>query len=545
MGARNMTTGAAKMERWFGKFTFWKALLGVTIAIALYAAYVRFFHGLGASTNLSDQFPWGLWIGFDMLVGVALAAGGFVIAATVHVFRIEKYEEIARPTILTAFLGYLLVIVALLFDLGRPWNIWHPIIMWNPHSVMFEVGWCVMLYTTVLALEFSPLVFERFGWKMPLRLVQRIYTPLVIAGVLLSTMHQSSLGTLYVIAAGKLHPLWYSPWLPVYFFLTAIAGGLAMTIFESYMSFRAFGKRLEADLLQNLGRCAVVVLAVYAMWKAQDLLSRDQFATIFQVTPESVMFWGEIGLGVLLPMVLFATPRVRRNENGLFFAATLTILGLIVNRLNVAITGMSASSGTSYFPSFLEIVVTASIVGAGFTVFALAVKFFPVFPEAHAPAAAALPAAQKPEGAAAALARSRPAFGKAVLAGLWVLLIVGFVVVAATRGEGRIDTTTAEDLLDPKVAARAADLRLPEDYTFPQAESSPGPVTFSHETHVDGSQPRCATCHNGTFRLQEAGTPLRGGLTEERIHRGDLCASCHNGKDAFGIDDDNCSTCHR
>ena len=286
------------------------------------------------------------------------------------------------------------------------------------------------------------------------------------------------------------------------------------------------------------------MLAVYAMWKTQDLLARDQFATIFQVTQESVMFWGEIGLGVLLPMVLFAIPRVRRNENGLFFAATLTILGLIVNRLNVAITGMTASSGTTYFPSFLEIVVTASIVAAGFTVFALAVKFFPVFPEAHAPAAAAAPVAPAPVPGLAALGRSRPAFNRPVLAGLWVLLIAGFIAVATSRGEGGLDTKTAEELLDPKLSARVADLRLPTDYTFPQAESSPGPVTFSHETHVDPGEPRCATCHKGTFRLHEAGTPIQGELTEERVHRGDLCASCHNGKDAFGIEDD-CSTCHR
>lgn len=546
------------IRRFIGKLTFWKVLLGALFGLALYATVVRYGIGLGASTNLSDEFPWGLWIGFDMLVGVAVAAGGFVIAATVHIFNLEKYEEISRPTILTAFLGYLLVIVALLFDLGRPWNIWHPIIMWNPHSVMFEVGWCVMLYTTVLALEFSPIVFERFGWKLPLRLVRKIYVPLVIAGVLLSTMHQSSLGTLYVIASGKLHGLWYTPFLPVFFFLTAIAAGLAMTIFESFMSYRAFGKRLEQDLLENLGRVAVVVLAVYAVWKVQDLASRGNLGLAFRITPESVMFWGEIGLGVLLPMVLFAIPKVRKNESGLFFAATLTILGLIVNRLNVAVTGMTASAGVAYFPSFLEIVVTMGLVGAGFTAFALAVKYLPVFPEAKDEPRLRPVTIQIESGprkgeslvvdfweAQRILNRTRPAFGKRVLAGLWVLLLAGFVAVGATMN-GRSTTVVAEAPVDPPARLTAASftLSLPADYTFPKGKESPGAVTFSHATHVDSASPSCLPCHSGDFSLLSPGTPTRGSITDDRVHRGDLCASCHDSSKAFGINDD-CGACHR
>src|SRR5512140_1542630 len=204
------------------KLTFWRAVLIVILIVAAYATFVRFFYGLGASTNLSDEFPWGIWIGFDVLCGVMLAAGGFTLMAAIHIFNIKRFRPVVRPAVLTAFLGYLLVCGALMFDLGKPYNIWHPIIMWNPHSVMFEVGWCVMLYTTVLALEFSPLVFERFGWKVPLRIVRRIYVPLVILGVLLSTMHQSSLGSLFLILPGKVHPLWYSAILPVQFFISAL-----------------------------------------------------------------------------------------------------------------------------------------------------------------------------------------------------------------------------------------------------------------------------------------------------------------------------------
>ena len=190
-------------------------------------------YGLGGSTNLSDKFPWGIWIGFDVMCGVGLAAGGFTLVAIVHIFNIEKYKPVLRPAILTAFLGYSLVVVGLLFDLGRPDRLWHPLVMWNPHSVMFEVAWCVTLYTTVLFLEFLPMVFEKFGWHKPLEWIHRISVPLMILGVLLSTLHQSSLGTLFLIVPEKLYPLWYTPILPLLFYFRRSRSGLAMTIFES------------------------------------------------------------------------------------------------------------------------------------------------------------------------------------------------------------------------------------------------------------------------------------------------------------------------
>ncbi|MDQ7086999.1 MAG: NrfD/PsrC family molybdoenzyme membrane anchor subunit, partial [Acidobacteriota bacterium] len=214
---------------------FWPGFFILLMILFSVVLVRRFTGGLGAVSNLSDEMPWGLWIGFDLLSGVALAAGGFTITAIVYLLHLDRYRPIVRPALLTAFLGYLMVIAALLVDLGRPWNIWHPLIFWNPHSVMFEVGWCVMLYTTVLFLEFLPLVFERFRIQRALTLWSRYLTPpLVIAGVLLSTLHQSSLGTLYVIVPGKLHPLWYSPILPLLFFVSAISLGLAMTSVESF-----------------------------------------------------------------------------------------------------------------------------------------------------------------------------------------------------------------------------------------------------------------------------------------------------------------------
>lgn len=374
------------------KLTFWRAVLLIVFAAGFYSTLLRFTKGLGAATALSDRFPWGLWIGFDVLCGVGLAAGGFTLAAIVYIFHLERFRPVIRPTILTAFLGYALVAVALLFDLGRPYRIWHPVVMWNPHSVMFEVAWCVMLYLTVLALEFSPVVFERLGWEKPLKLVKSFTIPLVMAGVLLSTLHQSSLGSLYLIVPSKLHPFWYSPLLPVFFFISAVAVGLAMVIFESNLSARGFGREIEMPLLADLGRAMAVVLAVYGLLRLQDLASAGALARVGEISTETVLFGLEIVLGVFAPLALLLIRRVREDREGLFAAAVLVIAGFLLNRLNVSITGLEASAHAGYFPKWTEVAVTLSMVGAGFLLFALAVRYLGVFedgPRASAPPAEA------------------------------------------------------------------------------------------------------------------------------------------------------------
>ncbi|HZQ96816.1 MAG TPA: Ni/Fe-hydrogenase cytochrome b subunit [Candidatus Sulfotelmatobacter sp.] len=362
------------------RFTFWKLIFLFLMAAGLYATVLRFTQGLGASTNLSDQFPWGIWISFDVLCGVMLAAGGFTLTAAVHILNIKRLHSIIRPTILTAFLGYLLVCAALMYDLGKPYNIWHPLIMRNPHSVMFEVAYCVMLYTTVLALEFSPILLERFNLQKPLKVVRAILIPLVICGVILSTLHQSSLGTLYLIVPEKLHPFWYSPLLPVFFFLSAIAVGLAMTIFESSLSSKHFGLQLELPVLQELGRVLVVVLGVYGILRFEDLANRGALKLAFHSGYETYLFWLEILLAIILPLVLLVQRKVRSSATGLYFSAVLVVLGFITNRMNVSITGFEGSTGVRYFPKWSELAVTGMIIGIGFAAFGLAVKYLPIFP---------------------------------------------------------------------------------------------------------------------------------------------------------------------
>jgi Ni/Fe-hydrogenase subunit HybB-like protein len=369
---------ARRVTRWIG---FWEAVFAVVLVLFAAVTVIRFTRGLGAVTNLSDRFPWGLWVGFDVLCGVGLAAGAFTLTAIVHVFNLRRFEPIVRPTVLTGLLGYLLVIAGLLFDLGQPWRIWHALVFWNPHSVMFEVAWCVMLYTTVLTLEFSPVVLERLGLERPRRAIRAVATPLVIVGVILSTLHQSSLGSLYLIVPSKLHPLWYTPLLPYLFLVSAVGAGIGMTIVESYLSERAFGRRLEMDLLEPLARGMVVALGVYGLVRLIVIGKNGAIALLVHPGYEARMFLLEMLVGVVVPVVLLLSERVRTNPTGLTLCAFAAVLGFVMNRLNVSVTGMEAAAGVRYVPSWMELTVSLGLVAIGFGLFALAVRYLPIFPE--------------------------------------------------------------------------------------------------------------------------------------------------------------------
>jgi Ni/Fe-hydrogenase subunit HybB-like protein len=364
------------------------SLLGLGAGIIL----LRFVYGIGAVTNLSNQFPWGIWIGFDVMGGVALAAGGFVIAAAAHIFGIKRFEPLVRPAILTGLLGYLLVIGGLMVDLGRPYNVWRPLVHWQHHSVMWEVGLCVASYTTVLFIEFLPVILERINRfegiakrlpTMPLyRLLRKVSIVFVILGVVLSTLHQSSLGSLWVLVPEKLYPLWYSLYLPVFFWFSAVAVGLAMTIVESTLSSKAFKRGLELDLLADLAKAASVVLGIYLAIRAVDLIARGAWPLMFEPNIQAAAFWAEMGLGVILPMILFANKSLRRKPNVLFGGAMLVVIfGVVLNRLNVSMVGLWPYTGNIYFPSWMEIAVSVTLVTVGVLAFGLAAKYLPVFPK--------------------------------------------------------------------------------------------------------------------------------------------------------------------
>jgi Ni/Fe-hydrogenase subunit HybB-like protein len=375
-----------------------KTVLWTIMGVFAVVTGARFANGLGAVTHLSDAAPWGLWVAFDVMAGVALAAGGFTLAATVYIFGLERYRPFVRPAILTAFLGYAAVAVGLLYDLGLPWHIWHPIVHPQPHSVLFEVAMCVMLYLTVLALEFSPVVLEHRWFDRPVfrtvhRLLRRATIPLVIAGIMLSTLHQSSLGSLFLITPYRLHPLWYSPIIWVLFFVSAVGVGLMMVTLESFVSGWLFGHKRRDDQLAGLGLAASGVLLLYAGLRVGDLAWRSQLGLAFAPTSMAALFWFELAVSALVPGVLLAIPAVRRSARGLGVLALAVVLGVIGYRFDVAVVAFSRPAGASYVPSWVELAVSAGIVAGAALVFLFFVERFRVYPDephaGRAPVAAA------------------------------------------------------------------------------------------------------------------------------------------------------------
>ncbi len=358
----------------------------------------RFFFGLGAVTNLDNQYPWGLWIGVDVAAGVALAAGGFTTAALGHVMHREEYHAVVRPALLTAMLGYTFVAMGVFVDIGRWYFIWHPLIMWNGNSALFEVGICVIIYMTVLYIEFLPIVTERFIGKVNLpgflsslnKFVDKVLRILdrglsktmfifIIAGVVLSTLHQSSLGTLMIIAGPKMHPLWQTPVLPLLFLLSAISVGFPMVIFESLIASRSLKLKPEMPILARLGSMVAPLLGIYLAFKIGDMFIRETFVYLSEFNTASVMFTIEVLFGVIIPLRMFLSPKVLKSPPLLFTAASLVVLGVLLNRINNFIVAYNPPySVSSYFPSIGEISVTVGFAAMLILAYRFFVMNFPV-----------------------------------------------------------------------------------------------------------------------------------------------------------------------
>lgn len=366
-----------------GLATPFNAVAGLILAVGLPLIVYRFWAGIGAVSNLSQTNPWGIWIGLDVASGVALAAGGYTLACAVYIFGLERYRPVVRPAILTGFLGYLFVVIGLLVDLGKPWNLPVPMVYsFGLTSVMFEVAWCVALYATVLALEFSPAVFEWLGMKRARAWAVRMALALTVFGVVLSTLHQSSLGSLFLMAKGKLHPLWYSPFIPIFFFVSSIAAGVSMVIVESTLSHRAFhsqvaGQRVDVDgLTLGLGKAGAVVLFAYFFARLLGVADAQGFALLG--TPWGAWFLVELLGFVLLPCALF-TFGVRGRRVGLVrFAAALTVLGVVLYRFNVAFVAFRWDQPDRYVPHWMEIFISLTLITVGVLVFRWIVNRMPV-----------------------------------------------------------------------------------------------------------------------------------------------------------------------
>lgn len=370
-------------------FTPGNILAGFILIAGGIVTIMRFTMGLGATTNLTDYNPWGIWIGFDLLVGVALAAGGYVTSAAVYIFGMKKYHSAVRPAILTGFLGYFLVVIALTYDVGRPWRLPFPFFaQQGTTSILFEVALCVALYLTVLFLEFSPAALEWLGIRRLRDVITKLTLALTILGVVLSTLHQSSLGALFLIAPSKLHPLWYSSYLPIYFFVTSMIAGLSMVIFESSLSYRYFADKMDKTHLEEkngvvlgFGKAASLLLAGYFIIKVFGIAADNNWHYLF--TGWGAWFLLELIGFVALPSVLYAIGAREKNVKLIKWTSALAVLGIILNRLNVSIVAFNYHLPASerYFPHWMEIVVTVFLVTVGVLLFRFIVTKMPVLYE--------------------------------------------------------------------------------------------------------------------------------------------------------------------
>ena len=370
-------------------FSLFNLIAFIVLGVGVYLTYLRFSGGLASVTNLSDYNPWGIWISFDLLCGVALAAGGYVTSSAVYLFGMKEYHSAVRPAILTGFLGYALVFLAINYDVGRPWRLPYPLVVQQgTTSVLFEVGLCVATYLTVLFIEFSPAAMEWLGLKRARSIVVKLTILLTIFGVVLSTMHQSSLGALFLIAPSKLHPLWYSSYIPIYFFVTSIVAGLSMVIFESTLSHRFFAYKMDKTHLKEangitlgFGKAASYVLAGYFAIKVLGISSENHWH--YLKTGYGTWYLVELLGFVALPSLLYAIGVRIKSLPLIKWTSVLAVLGVILNRFNVCLVAFNwqLPSSERYFPHWMEFGISAFIVMIGLILYRFIVTRMPILYE--------------------------------------------------------------------------------------------------------------------------------------------------------------------
>lgn len=366
---------------------FWTPGVLVMLAFMLggfISLVVRFSGGIGAVANMDNATPWGLWIAVDVASGVALAAGGFTTAFLAHIMGKHYYESITRPALLTAALGYTFVAFGVFVDIGRSWAIWKPIFFQNHTSALFEVAMCVMIYLAVLWIEFLPIITERFKHKFKIlatleKGLDKTTWLFIILGVVLSCMHQSSLGTLMVIAPTKVHPLWYTPMLPLLFLVSAIAVGYPMVILETTIATSSLRLESEMKVLEPLSRIVAYLLGIYLLLKIGDLIYRDAYIYLFSGSGQSWFFLVEMVFGVLLPWLMLLSSRIRSSRKGLFTIASMIVGGVLLNRINVFIVSFSPPfEQVPYYPTLAEILITSGCIAAIMFLYRLFVTYLPV-----------------------------------------------------------------------------------------------------------------------------------------------------------------------
>ena len=494
------------------------------MAVGLAFAAVRFLFGIGAVSNLNNQFPWGIWIGIDVASGVALAAGGFTTGAIAYVFNRPQYHAVIRPALLTAMLGYTFVVLGLLVDIGRYWNITSPMFNHNGNSVLFEVAMCVMIYLHVLYIEFIPIVAERFKGRIDLpgmlarfnnlletvldisdKILGKVMFFFIIAGIVLSCFHQSGLGSLMLIAPYKVHPLWYTPILPLLFLLSAFAAGYPMVTFESIIVSKSFGRRPEMEVLTPLAKYMPVLMGVYLAVKIADMIVRGTYVYLLDGTVQTNAFIVEVLFGVILPFGLLLFNRVRRSPGWLFFASTAFVLGILMNRINVFVVSFTPPYVIeSYFPSVGEMAITVGLIAALMFLYRVFVFIFPVL--------GALP--------------------KKMSTAVLCVLALSVIFLQPSVNAGEIPGSGKQPLPVP-------DLKMPSIEDAPNVRTLNNPiineysdiyqqVRFMHRKHANVLKD-CTLCHHRMPREEgdTYGMPVTMDLLKEKEEVPAGCADCH------------------
>jgi len=487
---------------------------------------VRFIFGIGKVANLNNQFPWGLWASIDIASGVALAAGGFTTGAIAYIFNRRQYHAVIRPALLTAMLGYTFVVLGLLVDIGRYWNIYSPMFNWNGNSVLFEVAICVMIYSNVLYIEFIPIWVERFKGKVNLPgimsglnniiekildiadgILGKVMFLFIIAGVVLSCMHQSGLGSLMLIAKYKIHPLWYTPILPLLFLLSALAGGYPIVTFESIIVSKSFNRRPEMEVLTPLAKYMPVMMGLYLAFKLGDMIVRGTYIYLFDGTYQTNAFVVEVLFGVILPFTLLLFKKVRHSPGWLFFASTLYVLGILMNRINVFIVAYTPPYKiVSYFPALGEIFITVGLIAGLMFLYRVFVFIFPVL-------------------------GARP---KEMAPMVLVFLFLSITMWPFSQAQGSENYSMIKKplLLEENVIPSIADapkLTILSSPVINQYSDKYESVRFMHSKHANVLKD-CSICHHRISREEgdKYGEPVTLAKLQEMKEMPNSCASCHD-----------------
>ncbi|HNR11934.1 MAG TPA: Ni/Fe-hydrogenase cytochrome b subunit [Thermodesulfobacteriota bacterium] len=389
-GLKDLTGFLSKEFRPRGKtvFTPFNVISVPIILLGLVIITIRFAKGLGAVTNLSQEYPWGLWIGFDVLIGIALAGGAYVMCFMYYILGYEKYHPVVRAVVLNGFLAYSFYAGALILDLGRPWNALNVLIgnKFGFSSVLFMVAWHFFLYTVSLLIEFSPAIAEWLGLKKTWKALNSMALAAVVFGIMLSLGHQGGVGGLFLLAKGKVHPLWYSEFIPLLFVVSSVFAGLSMIIFEGSISSKVFRQRISHEhhaahdrVVLALAKVCAGAMFVYFFLKLLEINHQDTWA--FLRTPMGGWYLLEVLGGVLVPCFLFLSGAQNKSQAMVKIAAILTIVGVVLNRLNICLIAYKWDAAVRYFPSWMEIVVTLTVVFAELWVYRWIVNRMPVMSE--------------------------------------------------------------------------------------------------------------------------------------------------------------------